>query len=52
MTDTTPMSLRLDRQLAERVAEAAARDERSVSGWIRKAIIEKLERELRQEENR
>lgn len=37
------ISLRVDDELLERIREAAKEDRRSVGGYIKKAITEKLE---------
>jgi predicted transcriptional regulator len=37
----------MDVALMERVREAAEADDRKLSAWVRKAILEKLEREGR-----
>jgi predicted transcriptional regulator len=39
------VSVRLDQELRDQVAAAARKDDRTLTGWIRVAIREKLERD-------
>lgn len=40
-----PVPVRFDERLLERVRDAAAADDRSVSSWVRRAVEHELDRE-------